>query len=409
MKSDSIVIVGANTAGIGVARQLRECEVDQQIILVDTDSNAVCSRPPLSKSALQITNYSDAPERLITEDQIKDLELDLLLGDSALTVDAQKNRILLEKTGFLVFDKLVLATGGEPRRLSCPGADLEGIFTLRRFDDAKDIAAELSPGKSLVVIGGGFIGCEVAASAAQVGCEVTIVESQSQLCSRLLPYEISKHLKGIHESHGVRCLLNEEVEQFHGFDRVTHVELCSGIQIPVDIVIIGIGILPTVSLAESAGLSVENGITTDSQMRTSRESIYAIGDVANFHSTFLQRRLRLETIHNAESHATIASKSIAARHTDESQPTPWAWSDQFDQNIQLLGENMTSDEWVMRRYAKDEFSAFSLRNGCISGVVAFNRGRDIALARRLCDQNIRVTQSSLADTDFDLRSLLIPN
>ena len=403
--SEPIVIVGANAAGLATARHLRVIGNDQSIILVDKDREWPYDRPPLSKAVLKSAALRDAPDRLITSDECAALDLELELGRSVSNLDPVARTIGFSDAKRLAFDKLVLATGAQPKKLSCPGGKLEGVHTLRTLSDARQIADALCPDRRLVVVGGGVIGCEVAASATEAGCHVTILETASHLCSRLFPVSIAEQIADRHRQNGVSLVFGAQPSAFIGTDSIEGVQLSDGRFIPADLAVVGVGVTPNIQLAVIAGLAVRNGVVTDAHAQTSHPDIYAVGDVANSYNEFFGAHARLETIQNAIHTGHCAASAITG-HDIPDPVVPWGWSDQFNDNIQYLGAWQDADSIVTRTQGPSEIIQLALRGNRIRGAIAINRGKDIAITRRLIASGAPVSIEDLEDTSIGMNAFI---
>ncbi|HXG41539.1 MAG TPA: FAD-dependent oxidoreductase [Dehalococcoidia bacterium] len=400
----TVVIVGANLAGGRAAEALRKEGFDGRIFLVGEEPHPPYERPPLSKEYLR----GEMPrEELFVQPEAfwAEQEIELLMGVRAVSLDLAAKRVELSNGERLSFDKLLLATGGRVRRLQVPGADLEGVHYLRTVDDSEALARELRPGRRLVVVGAGFIGSEVAASAREKGLEVTMVEVLPLPLQKALGPEVGRIYAEIHLEHGVELVLGEGVERFEGDRRVRAVLTSSGRRIECDVVLVGVGIEPATELAQEAGLQVDNGIVVDEFCRTSHPDVYAAGDVANFYSPLLGRRLRVEHWHNAQNQGIAAARSMLRQ--EPYAELPWFWSDQYDLNMQYVGFADAWDRVVFRGdVGARRFTAFYLRGGRLEATLAVNRPRDIRAARELIQSRAVLDPGRLADEAQDLRALL---
>ena len=303
-------------------------------------------------------------------------------------------------------DKILLATGGRCLRLDVPGADLKGVHTLRELEDATCLRGELVPGAKVVVVGGGFIGLEVAASARTLGCDVTVVEAASVPLSRGLGSTYGTFVAEQHLARGVRVGVGVGVRAILGVDRVVGVELDDGMVLPADVVVVGIGIVPRTELAAGLGIEVHQGIVVDAAARTANPAVFAAGDVTVQPAWRGSRLVRYESYQNAQEQAAVAAASMLGRAAAV-RDVPWFWSDQFDLNIQIAGDVGDQDE-VAVRGEREAFSfiAFHLRAGTVSGAFAINRGKDVRAAMKLIAAGVPVTAEELMDESVDLRRLV---
>ena len=347
-------------------------------------------------------------ERLFinTVEYYQEQQIELRLGVAATRVDPQAHVVELADGEKLRFDRLLLTTGARERRLTVPGSDLEGIYYLRTLADSDRLAGELQPGRRLVVIGAGFIGAEVAATAHGMGLKVSILEMAGVPLERALGEEMGRLYGEFHRDQGVELFTDEAIERFEGSGRVERVVGASGRGIACDVVVVGVGMEPETELAEAAGLAVENGIVVDEYCETSFAGIFAAGDVANFYHPVLDERLRLEHWANAQNQGVAAAESMLGKREPYIE-IPWFWSDQYDLNLQYVGHARTWDRVVMRGdVASRKFSAFYMKDGKIRATLAVNRFKDIRPSRGLIGQGIPVEAEKLQDEGIDLKSLL---
>ena len=291
----------------------------------------------------------------------------------------------------LDYDKLIIATGGRARPLDVPGIGLDGIFYLRTLADTDAIRSRLKPGARLAVIGGGYIGLEVAASAVKLGCHVTIVELQERLLSRVAAAEIAQFYEREHRNAGVEIRYGIVVQRFVGDGRVTAVQLSDGSTLDIDVAVVGVGgVLPNTELALAAGLAVENGIVVDEYGRTADPAIFAVGDATNQPNALLGKRLRLESVPSAMGQARAAS-SVICGSPKPFVEVPWFWSDQFDLKLQMAGISEPGDQIVLRGDpAERRFAAFYLREGIVVAVNAVNTTKDFTGGRKLVAEKKKV-------------------
>ncbi len=399
------VIIGANLAGGRAAEALRKEGFDGRLVLVGAEADPPYERPPLSKEYLR---GELAREKIfITKPEFyEEQEIELRLGVEATRIDPKERIVELADGDRLPFDRLLLATGGRVRRLSVPASDLEGIYYLRSVADSERIAAELQPGRRVVVIGAGFIGAEVAASARMKGLEVSVLEMAPVPLGRALSEEVGHVYAEIHRDHGVELHTGEAVERFEGSRRVERVVGTSGRAIDCDFVVVGVGIDPATELAEQAGLAIDNGIVVDEYCETSAPGIYAAGDVARFNHPLLGEQIRVEHWSNAQRQGAAAAKSMLGQR-EPYEEIPWFWSDQYDINLQYIGHATSWDGVVVRgSVAERKFTAFYLKDGRLRAALAVNRFKDIAPSRQLIRQRVPVEPRRLQDEDIDLKSLV---
>ena len=399
-----VVIVGGGQAGGWAAHTLRSEGFDGTITLVGEEPHPPYERPPLSKAVLA-GQAQAASTHLFPADTWAGLNLDWRAGARARRIDREGRLLHLADGTALPYDRLLLATGGRPRRLPVPGMDLPQVHTLRTLDDAARLGAALKPGSRLLVIGGGWIGLEVAATAHAQGLAVTVVEARPRLCERSLPAEASALLRALHARHGVRVLLGSQVEAITDNAGGVTVRLQDGSQLEGDTVVVGVGLVPNDELAREAGLACADGVCVDEQGRSSDADIYAAGDVARAPSPWADQAVRLESWQNAQHQGIAVARAMLGRPA-EAPPLPWFWSDQFGINLQVYGLHRPGDHAVMRgRPEEDHFLLFHLNDGRVTAVLGANASRDMRLARRLIESRRPVDPVALADPDRPLNRL----
>ncbi len=392
----SVVVIGAGQAGGWVATTLRNQKFAGRIVLVGDEQHPPYERPPLSKDVL-LGSRTPESTYLWPRTKLAELEIDMMLGCRAISIDPLNKRAAFSDGRVLGYDRLVLTTGSRVRRLGIPGADLPGIQYMRGIEDTRAISQSLISGSSLLVVGGGWIGLEIAAAARQRNVEVVLVEASNQLCSRALPPHLAEYLKRQHEDHGVRVLLGTTVTRFRGKDHIESAELSSGDQIAAETVVIGIGAVPNSEIASDAGLETNNGIVVDASGRTSDYSIYAAGDVAN-QPDGMGGRMRLESWSNAQNQAIAVAKAVLGANS-RYQDVPYFWSDQYETKLQLLGLCSDYEDIVVRGNQSGPFIRFYINGDKIAGVAAVNRPQDVAVARRLMQKKIAVDRLRLASVE----------
>lgn len=403
-----LVIVGASYAGAQLAASARELGFDAPIVLVGGEPHAPYQRPPLSKGLLTGKTTADKLA-LRAPDFYANNGIELRLGRRATAIDTVRCSVTLDDGSVLPWGWLALATGARCRPLSVPGADLQGVLNLRTLDDAQRVAAACDRARNVVVIGGGFIGLEVASALRQRGAEVTVIESQPRLLARSFPPQMSAYLEAAHRARGVAVACGRGVRALHGTDgTVDRVELDDGSKLPCDLVVLGIGVVPNSELAEAAGIACDNGILTDAMGRTSASGVLAIGDVANMALATAAggpARVRLESIQAANEGARAAAAVLVGRE-QAFTAVPWFWSDQYELKFQMAGLARPGDDAVLRGdMATDRFCVFFLRDGVLVAAHSVNRPAEHMLARKLIAAGTRPNAGQLADPSFDLKSL----
>ncbi len=398
-----LVVVGASLAGGRAVETLREEGFDGRVVLVGAEPDRPYERPPLSKEVLRSQAH---PETVYLRDEswYDENDVELRLGTTATSLTP--GELTLDDGHTVGFDACLIATGGRVRTLDVPGAELGGVRYLRTIREASELAGELAGHPRVVVVGAGFIGAEVAASARTLGCEVTMLEILDVPLARVLGDDLGRLYAQLHRDHGVDLRLGEGVDRFEGAGRVSSVVGTSGTTYAADVVVIGVGIVPNVELAAEAGLECANGVLVDERCRTSSEAVFAAGDVANRPDAFSGERIRVEHFQNAQNQGPAAARSMLGRD-EPFQEVPWFWSDQYDVNLQMLGHPSADAERIVRGdLGSRDFVALYVRGDWLIAAVAMNRGKDISAARRLIERRVAVERERLADEDVALRELL---
>jgi 3-phenylpropionate/trans-cinnamate dioxygenase ferredoxin reductase subunit len=403
-----IVIAGGGQAAVQAADTLRRKGYAGRLTLVAEEPWLPYQRPPLSKKylagALERERLSIRPEKFFTDHQVQ-----TRLGCRATGIERREQRLRLDDGEVLPYDALLLATGSRPRRLLAPGANLSGVYYLRGIADADRIRAELVPGRRLVVIGGGYIGLEVAATARELGMDVTVLEMAERVMNRVVCAELSVFYEAEHARHGVRVQCRERVRALTGdaaSGRVRAVLTEAGAEHPADVVIVAVGVVPADELAAAAGLECDNGIRVDEHCRSSDPAIYAAGDCANHPSPRYGVRLRLESVDNAFEQGSSAALNLAGTPTVHDK-LPWFWSDQYDLKLIIVGVSAGYDAVVLRGTpAARAFSVCYLRGGELIAIDSVNAPRDQMAARKLITARARPDPDKLADPAIALKDLL---
>ncbi len=369
MATQTFVIVGASLAGAKAAETLREEGFDGRVVLVGAEPDRPYERPPLSKEYLR----GEAVARPYVHDEAfyAEHEIELRTSTHVESIDP-RGEASLAGGETLGFDRLLLTTGAEPRRVPLPGVELDGVLALRTVEDSDAIRARIDAGGRLVSIGAGWVGAEVAASARQRGCEVTLLEAVRLPLERVLGPELGAVYRDIHIDHGVEFVGEAQVEAIEGQGRVSAVRLADGRRIEADFVVIGVGALPRIELAESAGLRIDNGIAVDEHLRTSAPNVFAAGDVAAAHHPFYGRRIRVEHWSNALHQGPAAARSMLDRPTSYDR-IPYFFSDQYDVGMEYSGYASAWEEVVFRGDpASREFIAFWLQDSRVQAGMNVN-------------------------------------
>lgn len=402
--TETYAVVGASLAGARAVETLRKEGFDGRVVLIGAEHHVPYDRPPLSKEVM--LGRKTPGELLIHPANFySENDIELLLGVRATGIDTQSRRIELDGGRSITADKVLLCTGTTPRRPDIPGLHLDGVHFLRTVEDSIAIRNALAGGVSVVIVGGGLIGIELAASARALGNEVTVLERDSGLMRRVLGAQIGDRLSRMHSDQGIRICTDTEVARIEGDGRVRRVRTTHGAVIDADVVVVGVGVLPATEVAEGSGIAVENGIRVDRLCRTTVPGVYAAGDVANQPLDSDGSRIRMEHWQNAQNQGIAAARSMLG-HREPVRDVPWFWSDQGETNIQVAGHLAPGDDIVWRGDPESlEFTAFHLRDGVLAGVVGVNRRRDVRMAMGLIDKKIRPEPGLLADPTADLRTI----
>lgn len=404
MKYD-VVIVGAGQGGAYAAIQLRQLGFAGTIALIGREAEPPYERPPLSKEYML---GEKAWERLLIRpaDFWAGKGIDLVLSAEVVSLDPAAKAVTLQDGREIGYGSLVWATGGDPRRLSCPGANLPGVYGVRTRADADAILSELGDVTRAVIVGGGYIGLEAAAVLRKLGKDVTLLEVLPRVLARVAGEELSTFYQAEHIAHGVDLRTDTGIEAIEGEGRVTAVRLSDGSSIDCQLVIVGIGIIPAVGPLIAAGAAGGNGVDVDEFCRTSLPDVYAIGDCAAHSNRFADVAvIRLESVQNANDQATCAAKAI----TGDPQPyaaTPWFWSNQYDLKLQTVGLSSGHDAVVLRGDpAARSFSVLYLKGGKLIACDAVNAIKDYVQARKLVEEGAKIAPADLADTSRPLKEL----
>lgn len=403
MSGGHCVIVGGGHAVAQLAASLRQEGWTGAVTIVSAETVLPYHRPPLSKTFL-CTDDADESLLIRPREFYEKQAIDVRLGVRAKLVDRSAQRVELDDGTSLAYDRLVLATGAQVRKLGVPGASLANVFYLREIADVHALRAALVPGARAVVIGGGYIGLETAASLRKIGLDVTVLEAQPRVLQRVTAPEVSAFYARVHEEEGVRLHTGVTVDAIVGETRVTGVRLGDGRMIDADLVIVGVGVLPVVALAAQAGLKVENGIVVDEHARTSDANIYAIGDCTRHFNPIYARWMRLESVQNANDQARTAALALCGKPAPY-RALPWFWSDQFDLKLQIAGLSEGFDEVVMRGDPRigRSFAAFYFCRGRLIAVDAINRPKEFMIGKRFLTEQQSADPRRLADDSIDIK------
>jgi len=404
----NIVIVGAGLAGARAAEALRTEGFDGRVTLVGEEPVRPYERPPLSKAYLRGEADFDGAAVHIA-DFYESNAIDLQTATTVTAVDAQASEVELASGGRVGYDRLLLATGASPRRLNVPGSELAGIHNLRSIADADAIRAAIARSAPVVMIGAGWIGSEVAASARHLGADVTVVDRASAPLERVLGAEVGAIYRDLHTEHGVKFRLGVGLESIHGAATVEEVRLTDGTVIPAGLVVAGVGAVPRTKLAATAGLEVDNGIVTDEYLATSAPGIYAAGDVASAHHPGYGHRIRLEHWSSALNQGPVAAKNMLGEQAVYDK-IPYFFSDQYDVGMEYRGLATGSEEVVFRGdRSRREFVAFWLRHERVVAAMNVNVWDQGQHIQALISDGGMVDRRQLIDTGVDLGDLAHPS
>ncbi|GJH17673.1 FAD-dependent oxidoreductase [Caballeronia novacaledonica] len=403
-----IVIIGAGQCGARAAHALRENGWQGGIMLLGDEGIAPYERPPLSKAVL-LGRKTVAECAIFKDAFFAEKGIELRLDAPVERVDRASKKVLLRDGSAIAYERLLMATGAAPRSLVLPGATLEGVHMLRSVQDALTIKQVLDVGKRIVVIGAGFIGLEVAATAIVRGCVVCVLEAAPRALIRAVPEAVAQAMVDRHLRMGVDVHFDVCIERIEGTARVSGVKLADGTFIGCDAVITGIGVFPRTSLAQEAGLDIDNGIAVDETLRTSDPHIFAAGDVCSFPHPLFKRRIRLECWRNAEDQARAVARNMLG-HAEAFDAVPWLWSDQYGTTIQIAGMPAQGATTVVREAGDDARMYFALDGeGILVGASGIGQAgqiaRDVRIAQELIARRARIDPGVLADRDTKLRSI----
>ncbi|MAY87101.1 MAG: pyridine nucleotide-disulfide oxidoreductase [Pseudooceanicola sp.] len=400
-----IVVVGAGQAGSSLVAKLRNSGFDGRVTLIGAEPVPPYQRPPLSKAYL-LGDMEAERLFLRPESFYADNDIDLRMGASVTAID-RHGKTLHIGDEVLSYDQLALTTGSEPRRLPCAiGGDLEGVFVVRTLADIDALAPRVTEGARALIVGGGYIGLEAAAVAAKRGVQVTLVEMADRILQRVAAPETSDYFRALHMKHGVTIREGVGLDRLVGDgDRVTGAVLADGSEIEVDFVIAGVGIAPSTTLAELAGVSLENGIRVDAYGRTSDPHIWAAGDCASF--PYRDGRIRLESVPNAIDQAEVVARNMMGEQIAY-QAKPWFWSDQYDVKLQIAGLNTGYDHIVTRPGDGTTVSFWYYAGETLLAVDAMNDPRAYMVGKRLIEAGKSPDPEAIANPETELKTLLKP-
>ena len=401
------VIIGGSHAGSQFAISLRQGGWLGNITIIGEELDYPYHRPPLSKTFLsdekKIEDILLRPAELYEKSRIS-----IRLGERVKSIDRANKSVVTDNNKIINYDKLVIATGARVRRIPIPGSETEGIYYLRNSDDVNKIKSRVVANDHAVIIGGGYIGLETAASLRKQGMKVTVIEAMARVLQRVTAPELSNFYKRIHDEEGVEIFEEVIATEFKKIDKKIHILTSCGKTFIGDMVIVGIGVIPNIELAESAGLAVKNGVEVNQFCQTSDPEIYAIGDVSWHYNEIYERFLRLESVPNATEQA-----KIAALHINEKPKAynslPWFWSDQYDLKLQIAGLSEGYNHIVIRGDIEKgrSFSAFYFKDNNLLAVDAVNSPREFMFTKMVLTKGQKLNKEILSDNSLDLKSAIM--
>ncbi len=397
-----VVIIGAGHAAGQAAASLRQAKFEGEITIVGDENHIPYQRPPLSKAYLKGDQGADKVY-LRAAAFYEDRDINLKLGTTATALDTGTKTVALDSGETLSYEHLLISTGSRPRKLTIDGSDLPGIHYLRTMDDVDGLRDGMREGANLVIVGGGYIGLEVAAVGRELGLNVHVLEMEERILQRVTTPEMSAYYHQLHEGRGVHIHTNTGVTGFAGDGKVQEV-ICGERRFAADIVIVGIGIIPNTELAEAAGIHCDNGIVVDDHCRTSAPDVYAAGDCTNHPNPLLDRRLRLESVPNAMDQARVSTANMLGEDKTYAA-IPWFWSDQYELKLQMVGFSADGDTQVLRGdMDANQFAVFYLKDSKVVAADAVNSPKEFMLCKQLVGKT--ADPALLADPQADLKALL---
>ena len=405
--SDHCLIIGASHAAAQACVSLRQGGWSGEITVVGDEPNLPYHRPPLSKDFL--SGQKDISDILIRPaDAYKSADITMMLGTRIAAINPDEKTAITESAETLSFSKLILTTGARIRRLPIPGQDLPHVYYLRDTQDVLAIKADVRAGKQAVIIGGGYIGLETAASLRKQGMEVTVLEAMDRILQRVTAPQLSAFYKRVHTEEGVKILENVGATEIVKTDDGLAVKTGDGQSLPADMVIIGIGVIPNTELASEAGLTVGNGIEVNEFCQTSHADVYAAGDVTWHHNPIYDRHIRLESVPNATEQAKTCADHINGKPKPYNS-LPWFWSDQFDLKLQIAGLSTDYDDIIIRGDIEGSrsFAAYYFKGDKLLAVDAVNAPRDFMMTRMALSKGKNLDKAVLRDPEAELKSAMV--
>lgn len=403
--ADDILIIGAGQAAAQAVQSLRAEGFEGPIKVFGDEPYAPYQRPPLSKKFLAGEIGYDRVE-LKAQDYYEQANVETHWGTRVTEIDRKAKRVLTGDGREFAYGKLILATGSRVRELNVPGFELDGVHYLRNIEDVKAIQSHFKEGAKMVVVGGGYIGLEVAAVAAKRGIDVTVLETADRVMARVVDPIVSRFYERVHREEGVKIETGVTVSGFEGTDRITAVTSGEGKSYPCNFVVVGIGIIPNTELAAEAGLKVENGIVVDELCRTSDPDICAAGDCTSHPNAVYGHRLRLESVQNAIEQGKTAAATLAGKEKPYNQ-VPWFWSDQYDMKLQIVGLSQGYTEAVVRGDPETgrSFAVFYLKDGVLVAVDAVNRAPEFMMSKMLTQKKAQLDPARIRDESINVKEI----
>ncbi|AUT72423.1 NAD(P)/FAD-dependent oxidoreductase [Paraburkholderia hospita] len=398
------IIIGASHAAAQLAPSLRQEGWEGRIVVIGDEPHLPYHRPPLSKAYL--LGEKNSNDLLIrTADAYSRFNIEFRLGERVASIDRDRKCVTLQDGSALPYHKLALCTGTRVRTVALAGGQLPGVHYLRGIADIDRIRQHVRPGEHAAIVGGGYIGLETAAVLKRLGMRVTVLEMAPRVLARVTAPEVSGFFERVHREEGVDIRTSVTVERFEGDGCVERIVLRDGVVLPASLVVVGVGVLPNVELAEQAGLTVDNGIVVDACARTTDVDIVAAGD-CTMHPSPYYGRIRLESVPNAMEQAKAAAAALCGKDKPY-HALPWFWSDQYDIKLQIAGLNVGYDQVIVRgqRDTGRSFTAFYLKGGKLVAADCINRAQEFMLSKRLIAEGIAVDAMQLSDEKFSLKSL----
>ncbi|BDC17902.1 FAD/NAD(P)-binding oxidoreductase [Acidianus sp. HS-5] len=402
------LIIGSGIAGYNALKELIMLEPNSKITMISSDKYYPYDRPPLSKQYLR-GEIDRSALFFESSDFYRKENLRLILGKSVEKID--KNNAILDDGTTVSFDKALITTGGSPRKLGVSVENLNGVHYLRTLDDCDSIKRDIVEGKNVIIVGGGFIGIETASSLTMLGMKAKVLEIKPYIWNTFVDEKISRFIQQYFEKKGVEFILNEGVKEIQGNNRVKYVTTNSGKKLEADLVLIAVGILPNVEIAQRSGINTNNGILVNEYLETSMKDVYAAGDVANIYDPIERRRKRIEHWNNADYTGKLAARNMTGKREAYNFVSS-IWSDIFDLHIESAGDTMNYDEYIIRgkfEFDGPNFNVIYLKDNVVKGYLAINRDySELEVLNKMIEKKIDVSgkKNSLKDESFNLRNLI---